>query len=135
MKKIGILSSHNGSGYVTIDNACKDGQLDAEVVVVISNNSKATVIDLRTLQPWDKNAIYEQVKRCNKVLLLTEDTLTGSIIHDIASHIAHDCFQHLDAPIKTIGSLDTPVPMAKNLEDLFLPWERFKEALKDLLAY
>jgi len=69
------------------------------------------------------------------VLLLTEDTLAGSIIHDIASHIAHDCFQYLDAPIKTIGSLDTPVPMAKNLEDLFLPWERFKEALKDLLMY
>lgn len=44
MKKIGILSSHNGSGYVTIDKACKDGQLDAEVAVVISNNSKANVI-------------------------------------------------------------------------------------------
>ncbi len=105
------------------------------IEIVKEQNSKATVIDLRTLQPWDKNAIYEQVKRCNKVLLLTEDTLTGSIIHDIASHIAHDCFQHLDAPIKTIGSLDTPVPMAKNLEDLFLPWERFEKALKDLLAY
>ncbi len=45
MKKIGILSSHNGSGYVTIDQACKDGQLDAQVVVVISNNSKANVIN------------------------------------------------------------------------------------------
>lgn len=44
MKKIGILSSHNGSGYVTIDEACKLGQLDAQIVVVISNNSKANVI-------------------------------------------------------------------------------------------
>ena len=45
MKKIGILSSHNGSGYVTIDEACKNGQLNAEVVIVISNNSKANVIE------------------------------------------------------------------------------------------
>ena len=44
MKKIGILSSHNGSGYVTLDTACKEGRLDAQIVVVITNNSKANVI-------------------------------------------------------------------------------------------
>jgi len=102
---------------------------------VKEKNLSATIIDLRTLQPWDKETCYAQVKRCNKVLLLTEDTLTGSVIQDMASQIAHDCFTYLDAPVKTIGSLDTPVPMAKNLEDQFLPWERFGIALGELLAY
>lgn len=102
---------------------------------VQSNSIKATVLDLRTLNPLDYNAISEQVKRCGKVLLLTEDTITGSIMSDIASWIAEHCFEYLDAPIKKLGSLDTPVPLAKTLEDQFLPWDRMGKVVDELMGY
>lgn len=102
---------------------------------VKANNFHATVIDLRTLLPLDYDCIAQQVKRCGKVLLLCEDTITGSIISDISAWIAENCFEYLDAPIKKIGSLDTPVPLAKSLEDQFLPWGRLKEVVEDLLSY
>jgi 2-oxoisovalerate dehydrogenase E1 component len=95
----------------------------------------ATVVDLRTLMPWDKETVLEQVKRCNKVLVLTEDTLTGSIASDIAAWIQEHAFQHLDAPVMRVGGLDTPIPLSKTLEDQFLPWNRMKEGLENLLKY
>ena len=85
--------------------------------------------------PWDKDTVLEQVKRCNKVLVLTEDCLTGSIISDIAAWISEYCFNWLDAPVKRLGSLDTPVPLAKTLEDEFLPWNRLKQELENLILY
>jgi len=95
----------------------------------------ATVVDLRTLMPWDKETVFEQVKRCNKVLVLTEDTLTGSIASDIAAWIQEHAFQYLDAPVMRVGGLDTPIPLSKTLEDQFLPWNRMKEGLNKLLKY
>ncbi len=103
--------------------------------IVLENQIKATVIDLNTLMPWDKETVMEQVKRCNKVLVLTEDCLTGSIISDIAAWISEHCFNWLDAPVKRLGSLDTPVPLAKTLEDEFLPWNRLKQELENLILY
>lgn len=103
--------------------------------IVQENQIKATVIDLNTLMPWDKETVMEQVKRCNKVLVLTEDCLTGSIISDIAAWISEHCFNWLDAPVKRLGSLDTPVPLAKTLEDEFLPWNRLNQELENLILY
>ncbi len=100
-----------------------------------SEKISATVIDLRTLLPWDKETVMEQVKRCNKVLVLTEDTLTGSIASDIAAWIQENAFQHLDAPVMRVGGLDTPIPLSKTLEDQFLPWNRMKVGLENLLNY
>lgn len=100
-----------------------------------SEKISATVVDLRTLMPWDKETVMEQVKRCNKVLVLTEDTLTGSISSDIAAWIQENAFQHLDAPVMRVGGLDTPIPLSKTLEDQFLPWNRMKEVLEKLLKY
>ncbi len=102
---------------------------------VHSQNIPATVVDLRTLLPWDKETVLEQVKRCNKVLVLTEDTLTGSIASDIAAWIQENGFEYLDAPIMRIGGLDTPIPLSKTLEDQFLPWDRMKDGLNKLLKY
>jgi 2-oxoisovalerate dehydrogenase E1 component len=99
------------------------------------HNVGARVVDLRTLLPWDKETVAAQVKATGKVLLLTEDTLTGSIASDIASWVTENCFEHLDAPVKRLGSLDTPVPLAKSLEDHFLPWGRLATTLDDLLGY
>ena len=96
---------------------------------------KGRVVDLRTLLPWDKEEVAAQVKATGKVLVITEDTLTGSIASDIAAWISEHCFQVLDAPVQRLGSLDTPVPLAKTLEDHFLPWDRLPQTLKSLIEY
>lgn len=103
--------------------------------LVKAESVAARVVDLRTLLPWDKETVMEQVKTTGKVLVLTEDTITGSIASDIASWISENCFEYLDAPVKRLGSLDTPVPLAKTLEDHFLPWQRLSQCIKDLAAY
>jgi 2-oxoisovalerate dehydrogenase E1 component len=98
-------------------------------------NVDADVIDLRTLLPWDKQAVEQSVKKTGKVIILHEDTLTGGIGAEIASHIAAHCFEFLDAPVVRTASLDTPVPFNPQLEQQFLPVERFKTDLEKLLSY
>jgi 2-oxoisovalerate dehydrogenase E1 component len=93
------------------------------------------IIDLRTLIPLDKETIYNSVKKTGKVFVLNEDTLTGSISGEIATLISEYCFEYLDAPVFREGSLDTPVPMNKELEDNFLPKKRFVEKLFKLHQY
>lgn len=95
----------------------------------------ADIIDLRTLLPWDKQSIEESIAKTGKAIILHEDTLTGGVGAEIAAHIAEHCFENLDAPVVRIASLDTPVPMNSDLEWNFLPKERFKKALMDLLGY
>jgi 2-oxoisovalerate dehydrogenase E1 component len=95
----------------------------------------ADLIDLRTLQPLDKETIYKSVKKTNKVILLQEDTLFGGISSDISAMIMEDCFEYLDGPVKRVTSLDTPVPFTKSLEDQYLPKSRFEKALFELLKY
>lgn len=95
----------------------------------------ADVIDLRTLLPLDKEAIFETVRKTGKVLVLHEDTLTGGIGGEIASLINENCFEYLDAPVVRVASLDTPVPFAPELEKNFLPVERFENELVRLFRY
>ncbi|MAT89550.1 MAG: dehydrogenase [Flavobacteriaceae bacterium] len=93
------------------------------------------LIDLRTLAPLDTAAIYQSVRKTNKVLILQEDSMFGGVASDIASLIAEHCFESLDAPVKRVASLETPIPFAKALEEQYLPKERLKRAIQDLLAY
>jgi 2-oxoisovalerate dehydrogenase E1 component len=93
------------------------------------------LIDLRSLQPLDTEAIFASVKKTGKVIILQEDTLFGGIASDISALITENCFEYLDAPIKRVASIDTPVPFVKALENQFLPKERFKVALQELLDY
>lgn len=95
----------------------------------------ADLIDLRTLMPLDLDAIYTSVKKTGKLIILQEDSLFGGIASDISSDVMENCFEFLDGPIKRVASLNTPIPFAKNLEDNYLPTERFKQELLDLLAY
>ncbi|WP_228527742.1 alpha-ketoacid dehydrogenase subunit alpha/beta [Pararhodonellum marinum] len=95
----------------------------------------ADILDLRTLLPWDKEAVAQTVKKTGKVIFLQEDCLTGGIGAEIVAWIAEHCFENLDAPVMREGSLDTPVPFAPTLEKNFLPVERFKKKLEQLLAY
>jgi 2-oxoisovalerate dehydrogenase E1 component len=95
----------------------------------------ADVIDLRTLMPFDKEAIFASVKKTGKALVLHEDTFTGGIGGEISALISEECFGYLDAPVVRVASLDTPVPFAPELEKNFLPVSRFEEALLKLAAY
>jgi 2-oxoisovalerate dehydrogenase E1 component len=95
----------------------------------------ADVIDLRTLLPWDKEAVGTSVKKTGRVLVLHEDTLVGGIGGEIAAWIGEHCFEHLDAPVKRVASLDTPVPFAATLEKNFLASARLGDALREVIAY
>lgn len=96
---------------------------------------KADLIDLRTLIPWDEDMVYESVNKTGKVIVLQEANITGGFAGEIATCITENCFENLDAPVRRIGSLDTPVPFNANLEKQFLPHKRFKEALVNLYEY
>lgn len=93
------------------------------------------VIDLRSLMPLDEDSILASVRKTNKALVLTEDTLFGSVASDIAALINEQVFDALDAPVLRVGSLDTPVPFAKELEEGFLAKAQLKERLEYLLNY
>ena len=95
----------------------------------------ADLLDLRTLLPWDKEAVETTVKKTGRVIILHEDTLTGGIGGELSAHISEHCFESLDAPIIRSASLDTPVPMNVDLEWNFLPKKRFREQLLTLLNY
>jgi 2-oxoisovalerate dehydrogenase E1 component len=94
------------------------------------------VLDLRTIAPLDKEAIIATVKKTNKVLVVHEDKVTGGFGGEIAAVIAEHCFQHLDAPVRRIGSLDIPVGFSKILEEATLPSpERIYAAALELAHY
>ena len=95
----------------------------------------ADLLDLRTLMPLDKDAIFESVRKTGKVVILQEDSMFGGIASDISSLIMENCFESLDAPVKRVGSIETPIPFAANLEKNYLPKEKFKNELLDLLSY
>jgi len=95
----------------------------------------ADLIDLRSLQPLDTDTIFASVKKTNKVIILQEDTLFGGIASDISAMIMEQCFEHLDAPVRRVGSIETAIPFVKALEDQYLPKDRFESTLLELLAY
>jgi 2-oxoisovalerate dehydrogenase E1 component len=98
-------------------------------------NISAEILDLRTLLPLDTEAIYRAVEKTGKVIVLHEDCMMGGIGGEISALITENCFKSLDAPVKRIASIDTPVPFAVDLEKLFLPQERLLEAINALIAY
>ncbi|WP_074406538.1 alpha-ketoacid dehydrogenase subunit alpha/beta [Aquimarina megaterium] len=95
----------------------------------------ADLIDLRTLQPLDTDAIYQSVKKTGKVIILQEDSLFGGIASDISALIMENCFTSLDAPVKRVASLQTPIPFDTNLETQYLSKNRFEEELLLLLEF
>lgn len=96
---------------------------------------KMDILDLRTLLPWDKEAVAASVQKTNRVLILHEDTLTGGIGGEISAWICEHCFRWLDAPVMRVASLDTPIPFAPTLERNFLPAGRLREKLTELMTY
>ncbi|MFT4804677.1 MAG: 2-oxoisovalerate dehydrogenase E1 component, partial [Psychroserpens sp.] len=95
----------------------------------------ADLIDLRSLQPLDKDAIFESVKKTSRAIILQEDSLFGGIASDISSLIMEHCFEQLDAPVKRVASMETPIPFIEQLEEQYMAKGGFEQALKQLLAY
>lgn len=107
----------------------------AKEIVATLPNISAEIIDLRTLLPWDKDAVEITVKKTNRVLVLHEDTLTGGIGAEISAWINEHCFQYLDAPVMRVASLDTPIPFAPVLENNFLAKGRLKGKIEELAGF
>jgi|TARA_R110000782_G_scaffold110863_1_gene200364 2-oxoisovalerate dehydrogenase E1 component len=95
----------------------------------------ADLIDLRTLVPLDTETIFNSVKKTNRVIILHEATMFNGIGGELSALITENCFEYLDAPIKRVASLDTPVPFIGELEQNFMPKERFITALKALVDF
>ena len=94
------------------------------------------VVDLRTLNPLDKETIFSSVKKTGRVLIAHEDTMTGGFGGELAALIAEHCFQYLDAPIRRIAALDAPIPYSPPLENAVLPNEaKILSTLEELAAY
>ncbi len=95
---------------------------------------EAAVLDLRTLSPLDKGAVLSLARHCSKVLIVHEDSRTGGIGESLAAIIQEEAFESLDAPVRVLGALDTPVPYAPPLEEFFLVSEEEIERAARLLA-
>jgi 2-oxoisovalerate dehydrogenase E1 component len=95
----------------------------------------ADVIDLRTLQPLDTETIYDSVKKTGKVIIVQEDSLFGGISSDISALINEHCFEYLDAPVKRVASLETPIPFEPSLEAQYLGKKRLEKTINELLKY
>jgi len=94
------------------------------------------VLDLRSLRPYDTEAIKATVQKTGRVLVLNEATLMGSVAGEYASFISEHCFEHLDAPVLRMGALETPIPYAPELEQVMLPsHEKIVAALRKLAQY
>lgn len=103
--------------------------------VIDDLNIDATLIDLRTLVPWDKECVEKGVESTGKVIVVHEDTERGGIGGEIAAWIGENCFTHLDAPVMRVCSLDTPIPFNQNLERNFMAKHRLKDKVIQLMNW
>jgi 2-oxoisovalerate dehydrogenase E1 component len=93
------------------------------------------VIDLRTLVPWDRDAVLASVNKTTRALVLHEAPLTGGFGGEVAAAIGQEAFAWLDAPVTRVAGLDMPVPFSKALEEIYSPKGRLLAALREVLAY
>jgi 2-oxoisovalerate dehydrogenase E1 component beta subunit len=101
-----------------------------------SEGHEAAVLDLRSLVPLDREAVLSLARRIGKVLIVHEDSRTGGIGESLAAIIQEEAFDALDAPVRIVAALDTPVPYSPSLEDAFLPDERvIAHAARRLIQY
>jgi 2-oxoisovalerate dehydrogenase E1 component beta subunit len=104
--------------------------------VAVSDDVSVEIVDLRSVQPWDREAVLTSVEKTSRALVLHEDTRTGGFGAEIVATIAEEAFESLDAPVKRIAAPDTPVPFAPSLEKAFIPQvEDVVAGIKDLATY
>ena len=95
----------------------------------------ADIIDLRSLQPLDTETLYQSVKKTGKVIIVQEDSMFGGIASDLSALITENCFEFLDAPVKRVASLETPIPFESNLEKQYLGKNQLEINMQELLEY
>ena len=102
-----------------------------------SFDNQVEIIDLRTLNPIDEDAMYAAARKHNKVLIVTEESVECSFSLGLVARIQKNCFKHLDAPVEIVGSVDTPaIPLNSTLEFTLLPnGEKVKTAIENLLNF
>jgi 2-oxoisovalerate dehydrogenase E1 component beta subunit len=97
---------------------------------------EASVLDLRSLAPLDREALLAVARHCNRVLVVHEDSRTGGIGESVAAIVQEEAFESLDAPVRIVGALDTPVPYSPPLEAYFLPSDdEIERAARLLVRY
>jgi 2-oxoisovalerate dehydrogenase E1 component len=129
--KANLVSEGNDISIITYGM----GVIWAKEIMKELSYASADILDLRTLLPWDKEAVEASVRKTGRAIVVTEDCLTGSITSEIAAWISECCFENLDAPVLREGSLDTAVPFSPPLEQQFLPKQRIKDRILELLSY
>ena len=99
-------------------------------------NIQIEVIDLLSIQPWDRDIISESIKKTNRVIILHEANLTGGVGAEISAFINENLFEFLDAPVLRVASLDTPIPFSSNLEkEIYFPINRIEDKIRYILEY
>ena len=98
-------------------------------------NISADLIDLRSLCPLDSKSIINSVNKTGKAIILQEDSMFGGLASEVSSIIMENCFESLDAPVRRVASLNTPVPFEASLEKQYLPYSRFEKELINLVNY
>ncbi|MBU2527160.1 MAG: dehydrogenase [Bacteroidetes bacterium] len=104
-------------------------------VLNVHTEIEADLLDLRSLVPLDTTAILNSVKKTGKVLIVHEDSMLSGFGGELAAWIGSECFEYLDGPVTRVGSLDSPIPFTKNLENQYLGKNRLEETLLELLKY
>jgi len=110
--------------------------LDAAEIIDKEDGVSVEVLDLRSLLPYDKDAILESVKKTSKVIVAHEATLTGGIGGDISAFISEHAFEYLDGPIRRLASIDTPTPYSPPLEAHFMPnKDKMLKLMREVAAF
>jgi 2-oxoisovalerate dehydrogenase E1 component len=103
---------------------------------LLKDGIRGSVLDLRTLVPLDRKALLDVARHCHRVLIVHEDSRTGGIGESLAAIVQEEAFESLDAPVRIVGALDTPVPYSPPLEEFYLPSEaQVERAARLLVAY
>lgn len=124
---------HRGNGITIITYGAYVHRI---LKIVLKDQLDVELIDLRTLQPLDWNCIEGSIRKTSRVLLAGEDTKTGSILESVASQISDRLFDCLDAPVRVLGALDTPVPYSPSLEaDYLLSSKAIRQTISDLMNW
>jgi 2-oxoisovalerate dehydrogenase E1 component beta subunit len=118
---IGKARTHREGDDITIVTWGAMVYTAEEAASQLEDELSVEIVDLRTVMPWDKEAVLASVRKTSKVIVLHEDTITGGFGAEITAAIAEEAFEDLDAPPKRVAAPDTPVPFAPVLEEAFLP--------------
>ena len=110
--------------------------VEAANVVAQSTGAETRILDLRTVVPWDREAVMSAVREIGRVLIVHEDTLTCGFGAEIAAQIADEAFAYLDAPVRRVACADVPSPSHHNLFETVMPTTaRIQQVLEDLLRF